>query len=108
MGGRKHHRELREGALDDLITEFGGELDDRRRDLDAGQRVASDQCFARGFRGLALPAQGKIAVSAQHAAHAGFVFLLRLQRRSAEQLNFDARAAGLGGDRRDARVRPNE
>src|SRR5438034_5717981 len=35
--------------------------------------VASDQRFARGFRSLALPAQCQIAVSAQHAAHAGFV-----------------------------------
>ena len=62
--GGKHHGKLREVALDDFIAEFGGELDNRRRDLDAGQRVASDQRLACGFCGLALPAKRQIAVSA--------------------------------------------
>ena len=96
--GGNHHRELREVALDDLIAEFSGELDDRRGDLDSGQRVASDQRLARGFGGLALPANRHIAVSTQNTAHTGFVILLRFQRRAAEQLDFNPRAPGLGGD----------
>ena len=88
--------ELGQLALDHIVTELRGELDDRRRDLRADGGFGGDHGFARHFRRATLPAQGELRFRAKKAAHAGEVVGLDgFDDRASEQLQINIRAAGL-------------
>ena len=107
--GGQRDGELGQLALDHVVTELRGKLDDRGRDLRGDSGLSSDDSFACHFRRATLPAKGELRFCAEKTTHAGeIVGLNRFDDRAGEQLQINIRTTGLRADAGDGGERAFE